>query len=66
MIPLFCRHRWAVAVRTVAAPLRFHGRFTISGDIAERLLCGVVTVLLTCDKCGDTHTEEMLGVEHKG
>jgi hypothetical protein len=37
------------------------GKIEMSEHLAERLICGVTTVLLRCAICGDVKTVEMLG-----
>ena len=62
-MPMFCKHQWSVVARTYAPPRVITGGVEMSEYLAERLLFGVTTVLLQCDRCKATRKEEMVGKE---
>lgn len=57
----FCKHNWAKIKETNTQPIP-NRRFECSEWLAERLICGVTTVLFQCSKCKKIRKEEMLGI----
>ena len=60
---ILCRHKWKELARTYVPPLPSPFDFTCSELMAERLLSGLTTIVLQCQKCQVTRREECLGKE---
>ena len=67
---IFHHHRWEVVERAYAPPT-LHNLSSSRTDLqmsevmAERLICGVTTWLLRCEKCGAVRKETALGQVHQ-
>lgn len=58
---IFCKHKWAILKMTKSHAMGIDQSWKISEYLAERILLGLITVLISCEKCGAVKVQEMLG-----
>jgi hypothetical protein len=54
-------HTWALVARTYARPRRDIPTEMLKGEVVEKLLFGVTTLVWECASCGNTRQEFLLG-----
>lgn len=56
------RHSWIEHERFYAPPSSYKWEATrMSEDLAQKLVFGLTTIVLLCEKCGDRKTMEIFG-----